>query len=126
MRWSDIDIHHRGSRTRSGGHGFSALGRRELLGILQRRALALGVDVRFRSEAPSLEDLAWADLIVGADGASSAVRAARAEDFVPSLDPRFCRYMWLGTDLVFDAFKFFIVETSTVSSRPTRIPTTTG
>ena len=41
--------------TRSGGHGFSALGRRELLGILQRRALALGVDVRFSCEAPSLE-----------------------------------------------------------------------
>ena len=46
-RWTDIDIHHRGACTRSGGHGFSALGRRELLGILQRRALALGVDVRF-------------------------------------------------------------------------------
>ncbi len=30
-RWTDIDIHHRGSVTRSGGHGFAALGRRELL-----------------------------------------------------------------------------------------------
>ncbi len=111
VHWTDIDIHHRGLRTRSGGHGFSALGRRELLGILQRRALSLGVDVRFSCEAPSLDELGWADLIVGADGASSAVRAARAEDFKPSLDPRFCRYMWLGTDLVFDAFKFYIEET---------------
>jgi anthraniloyl-CoA monooxygenase len=110
-RWTDIDIHHRGVRTRSGGHGFSALGRRELLGILQRRALELGVDVRFECEAPALADLGWADLIVGADGASSAVRAARVDDFGPSLDPRHCRYMWLGTDLVFDAFKFFIEET---------------
>jgi len=110
-RWTDIDIHHRGARTRSGGHGFSALGRRELLGILQRRALAMGVDVRFSSEAPALDDLGWADLVVGADGASSAVRSARAEQFGPSLDPRYCRYMWLGTDLVFDAFKFFIQET---------------
>jgi anthraniloyl-CoA monooxygenase len=110
-RWTDIDIHHRGVRTRSGGHGFSALGRRELLGILQRRALALGVDVRFECEAPALADLEWADLIVGADGASSAVRAARADEFGPSLDHRHCRYMWLGTDHVFDAFKFFIEET---------------
>ena len=39
-RWTDIDIHHRGSVTRSGGHGFSALGRRELLAMLQRRAAA--------------------------------------------------------------------------------------
>jgi anthraniloyl-CoA monooxygenase len=112
VHWTDIDIHHRGVKTRSGGHGFSALGRRELLGILQRRAVALGVDVRFETETPALDDLlAEADLVVGADGASSAVRAARAPDFGPSLDPRHCRYMWMGTDLVFDAFKFFIAET---------------
>jgi anthraniloyl-CoA monooxygenase len=111
VHWTDIDIHHRGVRTRSGGHGFSAHGRRELLGILQRRALALGVDVRFSSEAPAVSDLGWADLIVAADGASSAVRAARENDFGPSLDPRFCKYMWLGTDLAFDAFKFYIEET---------------
>jgi anthraniloyl-CoA monooxygenase len=112
VHWTDIDIHHRGARTRSGGHGFSALGRRELLGILQRRALSLGVEIRFCSEAPPLDELlAGADLVVGADGASSAVRAARADDFGPSLDPRHCRYMWMGTDLVFDAFKFFIAET---------------
>ena len=32
----------------SGGHGFSAMGRKELLGILQRRAASLGVELRFR------------------------------------------------------------------------------
>ncbi|MFZ0043125.1 MAG: FAD-dependent monooxygenase, partial [Solirubrobacteraceae bacterium] len=111
VRWTDIDIHHRGARTCSGGHGFSALGRRELLGILQRRALALGVEIRFECEAPSLDELGWADLVVGADGASSAVRAALPSEFEPSLDPRWCRYMWLGTDIAYDAFKFFIVET---------------
>jgi anthraniloyl-CoA monooxygenase len=111
VHWTDIDVHHRGVRTRSGGHGFSALGRRELLGILQRRALELGVDVRFSCEAPSLQELLQADLVVGADGASSAVRTAREADFEPSLDPRHCRYMWLGTDLAYDAFKFFIEET---------------
>ncbi len=110
-RWSDIDIHHRGVRTRSGGHGFSALGRRELLEVLQRRALSLGVEIRFETEAPALQELAGADLVVGADGATSAVRAARAREFEPALDPRYCRYMWLGTDLVYDAFKFFIEET---------------
>jgi anthraniloyl-CoA monooxygenase len=109
-RWTDIDIHHRGTLTRSGGHGFAALGRRELLGVLQERALELGVEIRFQSEAPALSELGWADVIVGADGASSAVRTALARDFVPTLDRRYCRYMWLGTDLVFDSFKFFIVD----------------
>ena len=112
VHWTDIDIHHRGARTRSGGHGFSALGRRELLGILQRRAAGLGVDLRFTHEAPPLDVLLDdADLVVGADGASSAVRAARAADFRPVLDHRHCRYMWMGTDLAYDAFKFFIAET---------------
>jgi anthraniloyl-CoA monooxygenase len=110
-RWSDIDIHYRGQVITSGGHGFSALGRRELLGILQERALALGVEVRFEDEAPAVSELEWADLIVGADGASSAVRGALASDFEPSLERRRCRYMWLGTDLVFDSFKFFIAQT---------------
>jgi anthraniloyl-CoA monooxygenase len=109
-RWTDIDIHHRGSATTSGGHGFSAIGRRELLSILQERAIALGADIRFQTEAPRVADLGWADLIVGADGASSAVRTALAREFVPTLDRRHCRYIWLGTDLVFDAFKFFIAE----------------
>ncbi|HUA47393.1 MAG TPA: bifunctional salicylyl-CoA 5-hydroxylase/oxidoreductase [Solirubrobacteraceae bacterium] len=111
VRWSDIDIHQRGALTRSGGHGFSAIGRRELLSILQERAASLGADVRFRTEAPPVAELGWADLIVGADGASSAVRTALARDFVPSLDRRHCRYIWLGADVAFDAFKFFIAET---------------
>ena len=111
VHWTDIDIHHRGEKTRSGGHGFSALGRKELLGILQRRAMSLGTEIRFETEAPSVDELAADfDVVVGADGASSAVRAARAADFGPALDPRRCRYMWMGTDLVFDAFKFFIAE----------------
>jgi anthraniloyl-CoA monooxygenase len=113
VHWTDIDIHHRGQKTRSGGHGFSALGRKELLGILQRRAATLGVDVRFVTEAPPVDELAAEfDLVVAGDGAASAVRAARADDFGPVLDPRDCRYMWMGTDLVFDAFKFFISETA--------------
>ena len=110
-RWTDIDIHYRGSMTKSGGHGFSALGRRELLRILQERAVGLGADLRFGCEAPGVGELGWADLIVGADGASSAVRGAMTRDFVPSLDRRQCRYIWLGADVAFGAFKFFIAET---------------
>jgi anthraniloyl-CoA monooxygenase len=110
-RWTDIDIHHRDRVTRSGGHGFAALGRRELLRILQERAVAVGVDVRFCTEAPALSELGWADVVVGADGASSGMRNALRSEFAPSLEPRHCRYMWMGVDLPFDAFKFFIRET---------------
>jgi anthraniloyl-CoA monooxygenase len=111
-RWTDIDIHHRDQMTTSGGHGFSAIGRRELGRILQERAVSLGAELRFCTAAPPVSELGWADLVVGADGASSAVRAALAGEFIPSLDRRHCRYIWLGTDLVFEAFKFFIAETA--------------
>ncbi|MGH2914990.1 MAG: bifunctional salicylyl-CoA 5-hydroxylase/oxidoreductase [Solirubrobacteraceae bacterium] len=112
VHWTDIDVHHRDRRTRSGGHGFSAFGRRELLAILQRRALSLGAEIRFECEAPDVDQLgADFDLVVAADGAGSAIRAARSHDFGPTLDPRSCRYMWMGVELAYDAFKFFIAET---------------
>jgi anthraniloyl-CoA monooxygenase len=49
--------------------------------------------------------------VVGADGVNSLTRQARTDAFQPQLDIRNARYMWLGTPLVFDAFKFFIAET---------------
>jgi anthraniloyl-CoA monooxygenase len=109
-RWSEIDVHYRGEVVTSGGHGFSALGRKDLLNILQRRAAGLGVDLRFRTE-PSWEELDGADLIVAADGVNSGLRRRFADGFGPSLDRRRAKYAWFGTDLVFDAFKFFIKET---------------
>lgn len=111
-RWSDIDIHYRGTVERSGGHGFSALSRVRLLNILQQRAIELGVDVRFLAEAPPVQRLmSEYDLVIAADGVNSAVRQTFPDSFQSSVDPRRCKYMWLGTDLVFEAFTFHIVET---------------
>ncbi|MGH8776024.1 MAG: bifunctional salicylyl-CoA 5-hydroxylase/oxidoreductase [Jiangellaceae bacterium] len=111
-RWDDIDVHYRGQVVTSGGHGFAAMSRRRLLNILQDRCAALGVRIRFRAEAPDVDDLAAThDLVVAGDGTNSAVRARYAGSFGPQLDRRRCRYMWLGTDLVFDAFTFHIEQT---------------
>ncbi len=111
-RWDDIDVHYRGQVITSGGHGFAAMSRKRLLEILQRRCLDLGVTIQFRSEALPVEELAARyDLVLAADGLNSAVRTARAGAFGPTLDVRRCRYMWLGTDLVFDAFKFYVAST---------------
>jgi anthraniloyl-CoA monooxygenase len=111
-RWDDIDVHVKGEVVTSGGHGFAAMSRRRLLEILQARCASLGVDVRFSTTAPDVEQLSRDyDLVVAADGLNSAVRARYAETFEPSLDVRDCRYMWLGTDKVFDAFKFYIAQT---------------
>ncbi len=96
----------------SGGHGFAAMSRRRLLEILQQRCAELGVRVLFQTPAPDAVKLAANyDLVVAADGANSGIRTARAGRSGPDLDRRRCRYMWLGTDLVFDAFKFYVEQT---------------
>ena len=111
-RWDDIDVYYRDQVLTSGGHGFAAMSRRRLLEILQRRCRELGVTLRFRTLAPDTGQLsADYDLVVAADGVNSAVRARYAGAFGPELDVRQCRYMWLGTDKVFDAFKFYVRPT---------------
>jgi anthraniloyl-CoA monooxygenase len=117
-RWDDIDIRLRPAESgptevvTSGGHGFAAMSRRRLLGILQARCRELGVRVRFRSEAPDPDQLSRDhDLVVAGDGVNSAVRAKYADRFRPTVDTRQCQYMWLGTSKVFDAFTFDVRRT---------------
>ncbi|HET6697660.1 MAG TPA: bifunctional salicylyl-CoA 5-hydroxylase/oxidoreductase [Nocardioidaceae bacterium] len=111
-QWDDIDVHYRGEVVTSGGHGFAAMSRKRLLQILQARCRELGVEVRFCTAAPDVRTLAADyDLVVAADGLNSAVRATYAASFRPTLEQRDCKYMWLGTDRVFDAFKFYIAQT---------------
>src|SRR3954452_7675111 len=62
-RWAEIDVHYRGETITSGGHGFSALARVDLLGVLQRRAAGLDVDLRFRAEVDGI-DTSDFDLVV--------------------------------------------------------------
>ena len=112
VRWDDIDIVHRGARNTSGGHGFAALGRKRLLEILHDRCRALGVELRFRSEAPHPDELARThDLVVAADGINSTTRETYADVFRPRVTSHRCRYIWLAADFAFDAFRFDIAET---------------
>ncbi|PJN02091.1 oxidoreductase [Streptomyces sp. CB01201] len=112
VRWDDIDIVHRGHTLTSGGHGFAALGRRRLLEILHERCHELGVDLRFRAEAPPAAELAAAhDLVIAADGVHSPTRQAHAAHFAPRITRHRCRYIWLAADFAFDAFRFEIAET---------------
>ena len=110
--WDDIDVHYRGQVLTSGGHGFAAISRQRLLAILRERCEESGVRIHYRELAPSLEEMRTShDLVVAADGVNSLTRGSRAEVFQPQLDVRHARYIWLGTPLVFDAFKFLIAET---------------
>ncbi|GGR41002.1 bifunctional salicylyl-CoA 5-hydroxylase/oxidoreductase [Streptomyces netropsis] len=112
VRWDDIDVVHRGRVLTSGGHGFAALGRRRLLEILHERCRALGVTLRFSSEAPPAAELARShDLVVAADGVHSRTRDAHRDAFRPTLTTHRCRYIWLAADFALDAFRFELAET---------------
>ena len=110
VHWDDIDVHIHGQVVRSGGHGFAGIGRRRLLGVLQDRARALGVDLRFENEVEDIRSLD-ADLVVAADGLNSRVRNAAPGVFGVDVDVRANKYIWLGTEQAFDAFTFAFVET---------------
>jgi anthraniloyl-CoA monooxygenase len=110
--WEDIDVHIRGERIRSSGHGFIGIGRKRLLGILQERARELGVKLHFEHEAsPDLNDWADYELVIAADGANSRIRSRYAEHFGVDIQLRKNKFFWFGTHKVFDAFTFAFEET---------------
>jgi len=112
--WDDIAIHFKGRTLRSSGHGFIGIGRRKLLNILQDRCAEVGVNLVFETDVTDDQVAAReydADLVIAADGINSRVRGAYAGSFVPDIDQRDCRFVWLGTKQTFDAFTFAFVET---------------
>jgi anthraniloyl-CoA monooxygenase len=111
FRWVDQRILVDGRpEGRLAGYGFS-MRRRRLLDILTRRALELGVDVRFECEVPDEASLGGHDLVVAADGVNSRFRQAHAASFGTRVETGRNRYMWLGTTKVFDSFTFAFVPT---------------
>jgi anthraniloyl-CoA monooxygenase len=97
--WDDIAIHHAGHVMVSTGHGFCGIERRQLLAILQERALELGVNVLFERELPSADDIENADLI------------QFDSQFQSSVDVRRNKFVWLGTTFPFAAFTFLFQQT---------------
>ena len=89
------------------------MSRKELLRILQRRCAELGVDgalphagARPRRSC-GRRPTSWSPPTAPTPG----TRAAAADVFGPSVETGRSRYMWLGTDLVFEAFTFDVRET---------------
>jgi anthraniloyl-CoA monooxygenase len=111
-RWSAIDVVYGGRTVRSGGHVFSAIARRRLLEILQRRCREVGVELAFRRELPDLDALADRDLVVAAGrGQLDGPAAARPPTCAPALDVHRSRFVWFGSDLPLDAFTFIFRAT---------------
>ena len=103
--WDDIAVHIGGRRIVSSGHGFCGIGRKRLLNILQARCEALGVELVYETDVPDDAGID-ADLVIAADGLNSRIRQKYAATYQPDVDLRLCRFVWLGTTKLFDAFTF--------------------
>ena len=108
--WDAIDTRFRGELMRCGGHVFAGLARKALLDILRERCLELGISMRFETDITDVAVIPDCDLFIAADGVNSLVRQRDADIFRPSLHVGASKYIWLGTNRVFDAFTFLFQE----------------
>ena len=110
QRWRGIDLVHKGRKIRIDGVGFSAIGRLHLLDLLRQRAAGVGIAPSFGHRIGPLEPFDDADLIIGADGLSSVVRASDRQGFGESLDLMSNRFVWFAASRPYDALTQSFVE----------------
>jgi 2-polyprenyl-6-methoxyphenol hydroxylase-like FAD-dependent oxidoreductase len=111
FRWRKQYIHINGERVTYDGDGdLYNFNRPDLVNILAARAQHLGVRVEYDHEVLSASQLPEADLVVAADGVNSRIRQEEPSfgtDVWLSND----KYIWLGTDKVFDTFAYHFIRT---------------
>lgn len=100
-RWENMTLNHPEGQVVLDGIGFAAVGRLELLQILQARAEALGAELRYDHTVTDLSELSG-DVIVGADGLNSLLRGSDPEGFGETVSYMSNRFAWFGTKRPFD------------------------
>jgi 2-polyprenyl-6-methoxyphenol hydroxylase-like FAD-dependent oxidoreductase len=96
--WTDLKVVHRGTPTVIDGIGFAAIGRLELLRLLQQQAASVGVVPEHETTISELSS--EHDLVVAADGVNSAVRGWN--DYGTTVTSLTNKFAWYGTPSVFD------------------------
>jgi 2-polyprenyl-6-methoxyphenol hydroxylase-like FAD-dependent oxidoreductase len=109
--WQDMTLVHRGESVTIDGVGFSAIGRLQLLQLLQQGAIAAGAELNFDRAIGSLGELGNVELIVAADGLNSLVRRAFEGDFATSLSYMDNKFIWYGATKSFATLTQTFVET---------------
>jgi len=109
--WADMTLSLRGERVVLDGIGFSAIGRLQLLQLLQARAASVDVAPVYRRVVKNVDELADFDLVVGADGVNSLVRRSLARELGASAHLLNNRFAWFGTSKRFDTLTQTFIET---------------
>ena len=103
--WTDLKVVHRGTPVVIDGIGFAAIGRLQLLQLLQRQAASVGVVPEYEKQ---VTDEKGYDLVVAADGVNSTVRGWH--DFGTTVSHLTNKFAWYGTPSVFDTLTQTFVE----------------
>lgn len=111
QQWNDLVVHHRGEAIVIDGIGFSAIGRLQLLQLLQRRLAGAGVVPEYRRSLADAGELRGYDLVVAADGVNSFVRRGRESEFGTRIGHLANRFVWYGTTRRFDTLSQTFVRT---------------
>lgn len=100
--WYDMRLVHQGQTMTIDGVGFTAIGRLELLQLLQQEARSSEVRIEYGRALRSVGELGDVDLIVGADGINSIVRHSDEHAFGTEITYLTNRFVWFGTTKRFE------------------------
>jgi anthraniloyl-CoA monooxygenase len=105
--WNDIDIHFRGQRITSRGHGFAGMARKTLLRILTERARELGVIVQHQKEITKLSEVRRGSASPPTAPPAAFVRSSARASSGDRLAPIACL---ARHHLPFKAFTFYFIQ----------------
>ena len=101
QHWSDVDTIHKGETISVRGKPYVSVSRKLVTNTLRRRCEELEIPIAYETDIEDVAQLEDCDLLVGADGVSSVVRARYGEHFQPEIDIRPDYFIWLGTRRIF-------------------------
>jgi 2-polyprenyl-6-methoxyphenol hydroxylase-like FAD-dependent oxidoreductase len=111
QRWTDLALVHRGQHVLIDGIGFAAIGRLQLLQLLQQRLQSVGIAPEYQHTLAHADELRGFDLVVAADGANSFVRHGLEHEFGTGIELLANRFAWYGTARRFDALTQTFITT---------------
>src|SRR5688572_15692644 len=104
--WTDLKVVHRGTPVVIDGIGFAAIGRLELLRLLQQQTASVGILPEYEKKLE--EEKKRYDLVVAADGVNSTVRGWH--DFGTTIASLTNKFAWYGTPDLFDTLTQTFVQ----------------
>jgi 2-polyprenyl-6-methoxyphenol hydroxylase-like FAD-dependent oxidoreductase len=103
QHWSNQYIVHLGQRVVVDGSSYASIERLTMLRELQNLCVEAGAQLNFEHRAVDSSDLAGCDVLVGADGANSAIRKGHTEAFRTRVTDFQNYFAWFGVEQPFDA-----------------------